>query len=415
MLVADLAVVGAGPAGTAAAITAARAGLRVVVVDKARFPRDKCCGDGLTTGALRRLERLGLQPGQVRSWEPVRRARVRTPMGRETTFELPGDTTTYAATARRVDLDAALVELARRAGVDVREGCAATGAEPAAGGRTVDVALEGGERLRAWYVVGADGMWSPLRRALGLGDAGYRGEWHALRQYFRGTGPDARDLIVWFEPDFRPGYAWLFPLPDGGANVGFGVRRRPGISSGNLKQQWDGLLARPHIAAALGPDARPEGPVKTWPIPARIGRTRLSGLEGRVLFAGDAARAADSMTGEGIAQALETGELVAQLVVGAGPDRPGRAAAGYRAAIRRGMALDEAVSDLFSGVLERDRGSERWMDVADCGPRARRVFARWMFEDYPRAAPMTPWRWRPGLLSRPGAWRGSQAGSASCR
>jgi menaquinone-9 beta-reductase len=406
VLVADLAVVGAGPAGTAAAVTAAQAGLRVVVVDKATFPRDKCCGDGLTTGALRRLERLGLLPQKLPSWEPVTRARVRTPRGREAVFELPADTTSYGATVRRIELDAALVQLARDAGAEVREGAPVVGAELANDGQVVDLALEGGATLRAWYAIGADGMWSPLRRALGVGDAGYLGEWHALRQYYRGTGPATRELIVWFEEDLRPGYVWSFPLPDGGANVGFGIRRDQGTSSGSLKPLWESLLRRPHIAAALGPDAQPEGPVKTWPIPARIGRTRLSALDGRVLFVGDAVRAADSMTGEGIAQALETGELAVEQILRAGPDAPARAARGYRSSIRHGMAIDEAVSDLFSGVLARDRGSERWMDIADRGPRARRIFARWMFEDYPRAAPLTPWRWRRGLLSRPGAWPG---------
>src|ERR1700727_3681678 len=112
MLGADLVVVGCGPAGAAAAISAARAGLKVIVVDRATFPRDKCCGDGLTTGALRRLEHLGLDPSTLRSWQPVRQARVRASSGREATFALPSDGTTWAATAKRLELDAALVELA---------------------------------------------------------------------------------------------------------------------------------------------------------------------------------------------------------------------------------------------------------------------------------------------------------------
>jgi flavin-dependent dehydrogenase len=70
-LTADVAVVGAGPAGTAAAITLARLGRTVLLIDKATFPRDKCCGDGLTTAALRLLEDLGLDPASVPSWEPV--------------------------------------------------------------------------------------------------------------------------------------------------------------------------------------------------------------------------------------------------------------------------------------------------------------------------------------------------------
>ena len=397
----DLAVVGAGPAGAAAAITAARAGLRVRVLDRAVFPRDKCCGDGLTTGALRRLESLGLDPALLPSWQPVRAARVRIPDGRIASLDLPDPDRVRAATVPRRELDAALVGLARAAGAPVDEGRAVTAATPCAGERGIELALDDGSTLRAWYVVAADGMWSPLRKALGLADHGYLGEWHALRQYHRGVGPAARDFWVWFEDDLRPGYAWSFPLPGGKANLGFGLRRAPGEATGSMKRLWADLLARPHIASVLGPDAAPDEPVRAWPIPARIGTTRLAALGGRVLFAGDAARAADCMTGEGIAQALETGELAARAAAAAGPDRPSRAAADYRGAIRRGMALDDRVSAAFSRVLASERGSRAWFGVANATLTSRRFFARWMFEDYPRAGLVTPWRWRRGWLSLP--------------
>ena len=69
-------------------------------------------------------------------------------------------------------------------------------------------------------------MWSPVRKGLGLGETGYLGEWHGFRQYARNvSGPAAHQLYVWFEPDLVPGYAWSFPLPDGRANIGFGVLR----------------------------------------------------------------------------------------------------------------------------------------------------------------------------------------------
>src|SRR3954464_10445681 len=89
MLVCDVSVVGGGPAGVAAAVTLARAGREVVLVDKARFPRDKCCGDGLTTGALRRLERLGLRPESVPSGQVVEDVEIRSPSGRTVAFGLP--------------------------------------------------------------------------------------------------------------------------------------------------------------------------------------------------------------------------------------------------------------------------------------------------------------------------------------
>lgn len=408
MLRADLVVVGAGPAGTAAAVAAARRGMAVEVFDRATFPRDKCCGDGLTTGALRRLEGLGLDPTGLASWQPVETAHVRIPDGRMASLALPTGEGIWAATLRRRDLDAAMVDLARRAGAEVHEGLGAAGVDVHHSG-WLDVTLDDGETVRAGYVVAADGMWSPLRKAAGLAEPGYRGEWHALRQYFRGTSPAASDLWVWFEDDLRPGYVWSFPLPGGGANVGYGVRREAGRPAGAMKAQWEEILARPHIAEVIGSGAEAEGPLRTWPIPARIDRTTLSAAGGRLLFAGDAARAPDSMTGEGIAQALETGELAARSAAACGPAAPLRAAAAYRAAIRRGMAIDERVSRAFSKVLCSERGANAWFGLANHSARTRYHFARWMFEDYPRAGLVTPWRWKRGMLGSPGAFQASVA------
>src|SRR5918999_404239 len=118
----DVAVVGAGPAGAAAAVTAARGGAAVLLVDKARFPRDKCCGDGLTTLALRHLEALGLDPRRVPSWTEVPDTVVHSPSGRQVRLPLPRGRGSYSVVARRSDLDAALVELARAAGAQVVEG-----------------------------------------------------------------------------------------------------------------------------------------------------------------------------------------------------------------------------------------------------------------------------------------------------
>ena len=207
-------VVGAGPAGTAAATTLARAGLEVVVVDKATFPRDKICGDGLTTSALRELDALGLDPRSVESWIDVDDVVVRSPSGHQVTFPLPRDAGRYGAVARRRDLDAALVDLARTAGATVVEGRALRAATEHAGG--VDAEFDGLGTVRARWAIGADGMWSPLRKALGLADSTYRGEWHAFRQYLTHVSPAAsRELVVWFEPDLLPGYAWSFPIAGG--------------------------------------------------------------------------------------------------------------------------------------------------------------------------------------------------------
>jgi menaquinone-9 beta-reductase len=412
VLTADVAVVGGGPAGAAAAITLARGGRDVVLFDKARFPRDKCCGDGLTTGALRRLQGLGLRPESVASWLSVGEVWIRSPSGRTVAFPLPDTGGVFGAVARRVDLDAALLDVARASGVKVHDGHGVTAAALEPEGDTVRLDVDGIGPVLSRFAIGADGMWSTLRKALGAGDEdGYLGEWHAFRQYFSGVGPDAARLWVWFEPDLLPGYAWSFPLPGGRANVGFGIHRGSGLPTREMKQRWPDLLARPHIRQVLGDGAHPDAPHKAWPIPARVGQTTLTAAGGRVLFVGDAARATDSMTGEGIGQALETGELAARAILAGGPSHPDAVADRYRQVVRAGLAADDRLAAGLSRVLRHPRGTRGAVRVAAATDWTRRNFARWMFEDYPRAALVTPHRWRRGLLHGAGAW-GNPAGRA---
>ncbi|MFN5840557.1 MAG: NAD(P)/FAD-dependent oxidoreductase, partial [Acidimicrobiaceae bacterium] len=106
-------VIGAGPAGTARAATLHRLGHHVTVVDKATFPRDKCCGDGLTTGALRVLEELRFDPATVANWTPCSDVWLRSPSGKEMQMMLPTGQGQFAAIAPRIELDNALVQLAK--------------------------------------------------------------------------------------------------------------------------------------------------------------------------------------------------------------------------------------------------------------------------------------------------------------
>ncbi|MEY2768364.1 MAG: hypothetical protein RI912_2027, partial [Actinomycetota bacterium] len=305
-------VVGAGPAGTACALGLRRAGADVTVIDKATFPRDKCCGDGLTTSALRHLEDLGLDISAVPNSRPCSDVRVHTPRGRTVELALPSGQGTFAVIAPRMDLDHSLVSLCRTAGIEVRENCALVSVA-ANDASSVRVTLSVGEESEWDYVIAADGMWSPTRKMLGLASDGYLGEWHAFRQYVGNvTGPAATELHVWFEPDLLPGYTWSFPLPGNRANFGFGILREKGHSVQHMNDLWRDLLSRPHITSVLGDGFAPEGRHTAWPIPARVDTAVRSA--GRVLFVGDAVCATDLLTGEGIGQALETGMLAAQAV-----------------------------------------------------------------------------------------------------
>ena len=401
-LSADVLIVGGGPAGSAAAIELGRSGRSVVVLDKATFPRDKCCGDGLTTLALRELEALGFDPGDVEDWFDVDGAVLRSPSGRQITVPLPSEGR-YAAVAPRLQLDDALLRHARDGGADVRDGH---------GFRSLDTNREDVVRVEAdgltidtRYVIAADGMWSPVRKATGVNDPGYLGEWHGFRQYASNvTGSAASELHVWFEPDLVPGYAWSFPLPGNRANIGFGVLRDGTRSGREIKAIWPDLLQRPHIVEALGAGFTMDDRHAAWPIPARVDQLPLTA--GRVLFVGDAAAATGVMTGEGIGQALLTGRLAAEAIIAAGATRPADADARYESEVRHHLVADHRMSLALGKVLATDWGARGAIRVVEAsGGWGRRNFARWMFEDEPRAVALTPSRWHRHFLKQPGAYR----------
>ena len=370
----------------------------MLLVDKATFPRDKCCGDGLTTLALRLGEQLGLDPTPIGSWQPVGAAVIHSPSGRSVRFPLPRGEGRYAAVVPRRDYDAALLRLTRAAGTEVIEGQAATGIEVDDTGATVIIDEIG--RIRATTVVAADGMWSPIRRTLGLSTSDDRGQWHAFRQYVSNVGPEAADLHVWFEGDLLPGYAWSFPLPDGRANVGFGILRGGPVAVGATGRIWDELMDRPLIRSVLGDHALPEDRRTAWPIPAKVDRAVLT--HGPVLFVGDAAAATDALTGEGIGQALLTGVLAGQAALSGLP--PVDVAEIYRRSVRRELVADHRMSMVLQAVLARQAGARAAVRLAGATQWTRKNFARWMFEDYPRALLATPRRWSRGVMSGPGAY-----------
>jgi len=389
-------IVGAGPAGTTAATMLARAGREVLLIDKATFPRDKCCGDGLTALALRELEGIGFDPGTVASWRVVDDVIIRSPSGKERRYSLPEGPGYHAAVARRLDLDSALVDLSVRAGSTLEQGVALTAVTPTGNGVSAEV--EGLGTIEARHLIAADGMWSPVRKALGLQVEGYRGEWHAFRQYFENVSPRAgNELIVWFEKDLLPGYAWSFPLADGRANIGFGIQRGGRHAVGAMKELWPDLLNRPHIRDVLGPDARPEDPHKAWPIPARVGRVPLTGPH--TMFVGDAAAVTDPMTGEGIGQALLSGRLAAEAIL-----RSDDPVSTYERDARRELVADDRMARVLIPMLGRPAIARGALKLTGATPWTRRNFARWMFEDYPRAMIATPRRWHRGMFSGSGAY-----------
>lgn len=399
----DILIVGAGPSGTAAAITAVRQGLKVVIIDKATFPRDKCCGDGLTALALRELEKLGFDPTTVPSWRDIDAAWLRSPSGREVRLPMPNNGK-FAAVTPRIELDNALVVQARAEGVHIVENCTYESLSVNTEGVQVTASHDGNAKtITAAWLIAADGMWSPIRKSLGLSESGYLGEWHAFRQYASNvTGVANERLIVWFEEDLLPGYAWSFPLPNNRVNIGFGVLRDGKRRIQDMKEVWTDLLQRPHIVEALGPDFVMEDRHTAWPIPARIDEA-VTG-SGRVLFVGDAAMATDTLTGEGIGQALLSGSLAAEAIIQGG--LPVEVRNTYAQAVKHHLFADHRMSLRLSKILAHGRGARGAIAiVSKSGDWGKRNFARWMFEDEPRAIAFTPKRWHRKMFRLKGPYQ----------
>ena len=377
----DVIVAGAGQAGCAAAWDLAAGGARVLLLHGGP-DRAKPCAGGLTIKALRRY-RFAID-------EVIRERVERMRLGHDGrgTVEVSAASTFCVMTHRR-ELDDLCRRRARERGAVWRVDGVRSLRQDTDG---ATLTMAGGDTLRARWLIAADGAHSPIRRLL-QGQSPVPGAM-ALEAHVPRDAARSYPLMTLDFQTVPGGYGWLFPKGDH-INVGLYVHHRD-----RARLTRDRLAD--YARRALGSDALEQVggyPLGTW-------LTRRPPRCGRVLFAGDAARAADCMTGEGIAQALETGELAARIAAASGPAAAGDAAAAYRAAIRRGMAIDDWLSSRFSAVLAAERGMRGWFRLANASAGSRRRFVHWMFEDYPRAGLITPWRWHRGFLHPPGPYPG---------
>ena len=309
---ADVAVVGAGPAGSVAALVLARAGARVALVDKASFPRDKACGDLIGPRGVQVLDDLGVRlPGAER----VGDMRVVGPTGRSVRLPCrPGRTypghgvalprLAFDQTLRTAALDAGSVGRTARAGAPILDD-----------GRLAGFELSDGSRLHAEVVIGADGATSRVAAAAGLIDE-RRVLWgFALRSYLDAP-VDLPTIVLWEEARWRgfPGYGWVFPGPGAQANLGVGVgvlgdRAAAGHAARSLSA-FVGVLNR---FGLLDHDARlPAERLGGW---LKMGMVGTTPARGRVLLAGDAAGLVNPLQGEGISEALASGRAAAEAVL----------------------------------------------------------------------------------------------------
>jgi menaquinone-9 beta-reductase len=337
----DVVVVGAGPAGTVAAAVLARGGANVALVEKARFPRDKACGDVVGPRGIRVLDDLGIptpigrEVAEIEVVGPTGR-RVLLPCGEGLTY--PG----HGTTIMRRTLDSSLFDSAVEAGAAPVHGHVVE--ILGENGQVNGCRLSSGTELRGDFVIGADGATSRVAAESGLVGTGKVLWGFALRTYVP-VDVDVPAILFWEPESWRaiPGYGWVFPGTEG-ANVGLGVGmvadRKAGAEIHRLLPRFFEHLRDVNLIENV-PDPRSSRSLGGW---LKMGMVGTTPATDQVLLVGDAAGLVNPLQGEGIAQALCSGRRAAEAILG----DSGHAADRYRSS----LAEDHLPYHRITGALQ---------------------------------------------------------------
>lgn len=322
---ADVIVIGAGPGGSTAAYHLAQHGIRALVLDKATFPREKVCGDGLTPRAVAQLVRMGVDlnaPGWLRNQGlRVIGGGVRMELDWPALASYPD----YGLTRTRHDFDDILAQRAVSAGAELRTGHNVTG--PVLDrdtGRVVGVTAteeESGQdrTFRAPLTIAADGVSGRFPLALGLNKRDDRPLGVAVRRYYRSPARhDDAYLESWLELHDQetgrllPGYGWIFGMGDGRVNVGLGaLNSSASFGRTNYRRMLSRWLASTPADWGLADEANADGRVRGAALP--MGFNRVPHYHRGVMLVGDTGGMVNPFNGEGITYAMESAELAAEV------------------------------------------------------------------------------------------------------
>ncbi len=305
-------VIGGGPAGSTIAWSLARRGVRVAVIERAVFPREKVCGDFIEPAGMRILESIGVRKAlQASSLSPITSTRIYfgPRLGFRGTipyYQAEHGLPPHGFIVPRHILDHHLLDRARGVSATVYDGCAAGGIRREDGWIHVNVRCKDIElSLRSRLIVGADGAESLVARSFNLEATDRSHISIAQRAYVEGVSVQDGEATVWFDEDIVPGYGWMFPMAGGRANLGIGTLSETCNRHGHsVPQAFVAAIERLKIrhpdCARIKLISKPIGGVVKM-----YGGVGPNYFDGGVLI-GDAGSFADPMTGEGITQGMES-------------------------------------------------------------------------------------------------------------
>lgn len=387
----DVAVIGAGPGGASAAYYAARRGQRVLLLDKATFPRDKTCGDGLTPRALHILDDMGVLAQAEDAGFRVNGVSVFARHGATMQAGVPHhpEFHDYLLVVPRLRLDDILRRRAIEQGAQFEGNARVMRLAADENGMNIHAEVNGEPMVyRAKVVVAAVGANIGFLREMGLLHYAPR-PIVAVRAYYEGLQNLGDHIQAHFEEVPMPGYGWIFPTGLASANIGLGVWREQARETGSLRAALARFVASPRLRSLMQ-GATQVGAVKSYPL--RIDFTSASTFGERVLLVGESAGLVSPLTGEGIDFALETGKLAAEFLQTrfAANDFSRSALAGYDRILRSNFQSMFRFLGYLRKVYVNPLLMDRIIKLCDRAPEVRQMFVSILMSQQHPAALLQP-------------------------
>lgn len=409
----DAIVVGGGPSGCSCALFLARAGSKVLLLEKAAFPREKVCGDAFSGKSIGIARELGLL-GKIGECNHgiVRRLAMTAPNGKKVTVPFGNaDGMEFAGyVIERRDTDAVFFNAVKsEPNVTVMENFPVYSVTKDADGAVDGVegtAVGSNEkkRFKSRVVVGADGAASAVSRSLGLPSQPLGHVYSAVRGYYEGVSGLAEEIELYFIDSVLPGYLWVFPMGGNRANVGVGIlssdlaarKKHPGVIMA------EAIKAHPALAERFR-GAHVVGRISGWAIPNGSYRKQCFG-NGWALV-GDAASLVDPFSGEGVGNGLLSGKLAAQAISRALSSQTGDSPLLAEALAEYSKSIDEAIRPEIADSYRLQRLTRMrfllnlFIGKAADKPEIRQVFVDMMGSDEAKKTVRSPLFYLKLLLS----------------